>query len=179
MNRTLKNVLFTSIYFLVILILVFLLVKYVGQRVDVIGISMVPTLEDGDNLLVDKLTYSFRTPERFEIVVFPYKYEPNTNYIKRVIGLPGETIRIDEEGNILIDGQVLDENYGREVITDPGRAYVDVELGEDEYFVMGDNRNNSQDSRDPNVGNIKLGEISGRALFRLFPINRMGIIKHK
>ena len=179
MNKTLKNVLSTSAYFLFILVVVFVLVTYVGQRIDVIGVSMEPTLEDGDNLLVDKISYRFREPERFEIVVFPYRYELNTQYIKRVIGLPGETVLIDKKGNILINGEILEESYGKEVITDPGRAYEEIVLGEDEYFVLGDNRNNSQDSRDPNVANIKKDEITGRALFRVFPLKKMGIIKHK
>ena len=119
-----------------------------------IGGSMETTLSENDNLIVDKLTYRFNEPKRFDIVVFPYRYEKDTYYIKRIIGLPGETVFIDEEGNIFIDEELLQEDYGKETILDAGRAYEPITLGEDEYFVMGDNRNNSQDSRDPAVGNI-------------------------
>ena len=105
-----------------------------------------------DNLIVDKITYRFREPERFDIIVFPFEYEDNTFYIKRIIGLPGETVQIDRDGNIFINGEILEEGYGKEVIQEPGRAYEPITLGEDEYFVLGDNRNNSSDSRDMSVG---------------------------
>ena len=154
MNKKLKDILSTSLYLLIVLVMTFLVVTYVGQRTKVIGSSMSPTLADGDNLIVDKISYRFHDPERFDIVVFPFRYAEKTYYIKRIIGLPGETVYIDEEGTIYIDGEVLNENFGKEVIQDPGRAYEPVKLGTDEYFVLGDNRNNSSDSRDPVVGNI-------------------------
>ena len=156
MNKKLKDILSTSLYLLIVLVMTFLVVTYVGQRTKVIGSSMSPTLADGDNLIVDKISYRFHDPERFDIVVFPFRYADKTYYIKRIIGLPGETVYIDEEGTIYIDGEVLNENFGKEVIQDPGRAYEPVKLGTDEYFVLGDNRNNSSDSRDPVVGNICL-----------------------
>ena len=144
-----------------------------------IGGSMETTLSENDNLIVDKLTYRFNEPKRFDIVVFPYRYEKDTYYIKRVIGLPGETVFIDEEGNIFIDEELLQEDYGKETILDAGRAYEPITLGEDEYFVMGDNRNNSQDSRDPAVGNISGEDIIGRAWVRIWPLNKFGILKHQ
>ena len=140
---------------------------------------MEPKLSSEDNLIVDKISYRFHEPERFDIIVFPYHYENNTYYIKRIIGMPGETVQIDGEGNILIDGEVLEENYGKEVIQSPGRAYEEITLGDDEYFVMGDNRNNSTDSRDPSVGNIKRSEIIGRAWLRIWPLDKFGLIKHR
>lgn len=179
MNKRVKDLLLTSIYLLLVLVGVFLVVTYVGQRVAVIGSSMSPTLTDKDNLLVDKLSYRLHDPERFDIVVFPYKYEANTFFIKRVIGLPGETVYIDEEGNIYIDGEILEEGYGNEPIKDPGLAYEPIKLGNNEYFVMGDNRNNSMDSRDPNVGNLKRSVIIGKAFMRVFPFSKMGVIKHQ
>ena len=112
-------------------------------------------------------------------MVFPYRYEKDTYYIKRIIGLPGETVFIDEEGNIFIDEELLQEDYGKETILDAGRAYEPITLGEDEYFVMGDNRNNSQDSRDPAVGNISGEDIIGRAWVRIWPLNKFGILKHQ
>jgi signal peptidase I len=139
---------------------------------------MEPTLSDGDNLIVDKITYRLREPKRFEIIVFPYQYTKNTYYIKRIIGLPGETVRIDEEGRIWINGEVLEENYGKEVIKDAGLASSEIVLGDDEYFVMGDNRNDSADSRFVSVGNIKRENIVGRAWLRIYPFNKFGILKH-
>ena len=179
MNKTLREVLGTSIYLLIVLVMTFLVVTYVGQRTKVSGSSMEPTLSDGDNLIVDKVSYRFNDPERFDIIVFPFRYAEKTYYIKRIIGLPGETVYIDEQGNIYIDGELLEENYGKEIIVDPGRAYEPVTLGANEYFVMGDNRNNSSDSRDPSVGNIHKNDIIGRAFIRIWPLSKFGILKHQ
>ena len=167
MNKKLKEILSTSLYLLIVLALTLLVVTYVGQRTKVIGSSMEPMLTDGDNLIVDKLTYRFEDPQRFDIIVFPFRYAEKTFYIKRIIGLPGETVYIDESGTIYINGEVLEETYGKEVITDPGRAYEPVTLGEDEYFVMGDNCNNSEDSRSGNIGPVSRDMIEGRAWFAL------------
>lgn len=179
MSRKLREILSTSLYFLIVLVATFLVVNYVGQRTMVIGTSMEPMLSDGDNLIVDKLSYRFEDPQRFDIIVFPFRYAEKTFYIKRIIGLPGETVYIDENGTIFIDGEVLNEHYGKEVIVDPGRAYEPVTLGTDEYFVMGDNRNNSSDSRDPVVGNIHRDEFVGKAWMRIWPLSKMGMIKHQ
>ncbi len=179
MSRKLREILSTSLYFLIVLVATFLAVNYVGQRTMVIGTSMEPMLSDGDNLIVDKLSYRFEDPQRFDIIVFPFRYAEKTFYIKRIIALPGETIYIDENGTIFIDGEELNEHYGKEVIVDPGRAYEPITLGTDEYFVMGDNRNNSSDSRDPVVGNIHRDELVGKAWMRIWPFSRMGMIKHQ
>lgn len=179
MKKVLKEILSTSIYLLVVLCLTYLVIHFVGQRTQVVGSSMETTLSDKDNLIVDKLTYRFSEPKRFDIVVFPFQYAEDTFYIKRIIGMPGETVYIDEEGTIYINDLVLEENYGREVIADAGRAYEPITLGPDEYFVMGDNRNNSSDSRDPVVGNITRSDIIGRAWMRIWPLNKFGILKHQ
>ena len=178
MNKKLKDILSTSLYLLIVLVVTFLVVTYVGQRTKVIGSSMSPTLTDGDNLIVDKISYRFHDPERFDIVVFPFRYAEKTYYIKRIIGLPGETVYIDEEGTIYIDGEVLDEHFGKEVIQDPGRAYETITLGEDEYFVLGDNRNHSSDSRDPSVGVLHRKDLIGRAWVRIWPFSDIGFIRH-
>ena len=91
-----------------------------------------------------------------------------------MIGLPGETVRVDYYGNIYIDGNVLSENYGAEIIEDPGRAETEIKLGEDEFFVMGDNRNHSMDSRDVSVGNIHKKDILGKAFIRIYPFSTFG-----
>ena len=102
-----------------------------------------------------------------------------TYYVKRVIGLPGETVQIDLEGNIYINGEILEEDYGKEKINFPGLAVEPITLGDDEYFVMGDNRNNSSDSRDPSVGNIRRSNIIGKAWVRIWPLNKFGVLKHQ
>ena len=170
MKSILKEILSTSIYLLVVLLITYLIVNFVGQRTEVVGSSMESTLSDGDNLIVDKITYRFKDPERYDIIVFPFQYEKNTYYIKRIIGLPGETVRIDTDGVIYINDKELTEYYGREIIADPGIARDEITLGKDEYFVMGDNRNNSTDSRDPSVGNIHKKDILGRAWLRIWPL---------
>ena len=118
------------LYVVVVVGITFLIIHYVGQRTYVSGSSMENTLSDGDNLIVDKLTYRFSDPKRFDIIVFPYKYEENTYFIKRIIGLPGETVQI-VDGIIYIDGEALQESYGREVMKNSGLAADPVTLGEE------------------------------------------------
>lgn len=173
-----REIISTILYLLVVVALTFLFVRYVGQRTHVNGSSMNVTLEDGDNLIVDKISYRFKDPERFDIIVFPYQYKEDTYYIKRIIGLPGETVQVID-GMVYIDGELLDESYGKEVMNSAGVALNPIELGEDEYFVLGDNRNNSSDSRDPSVGNIQKEQIIGKAFLRIWPLNKFGILKHQ
>ena len=161
-----------------VVLLAWILITFVAQRTDVNGTSMVPTLEDGDQLICDKISYRFRDPERFDIIIFPYQYQKNTYFIKRVIGLPGETVRIDYDGNIYINGEILNEKYGLEKMAYPGIAEQEITLGDDEYFVLGDNRNVSEDSRYPDVGLIKRKDIIGRAWLRIYPFSKFGLITH-
>ncbi len=161
------------------LVLVFvcmwLLVEYVGERTQVSGESMYPTMSDGDNLIVDKISYRFIDPGRFDIIVFPFKYQEDTFYIKRIIGLPGETVQIQDDV-IYINGRKLKEDYGYGEIGNPGLASGQITLGRDEYFVLGDNRSNSSDSREPSVGNISRSDIVGRAWFRIWPLSGFGFL---
>lgn len=181
MNKTMKEIINILLYLLGVLCLTYLVITFIGQRTKVEGESMEATLYDGDNLIVDKITYRFRDPERFDIIVFPFRYEKNKFYIKRIIGLPGETVQIDSQGNIYINGEILEENYGKEVIRPEniGIASEPIRLGENEYFVMGDNRNNSSDSRLEIVGNIKKDDIVGRVVLRIWPLSRFGTLKHQ
>ena len=174
----LKELLGWIVYIAVIIGLTWLIITFVGQRTRVSGHSMEATLHDGDNLIVDKLSYRFRDPKRFEIIVFPYRHKENTYYIKRIIGLPGETVQV-KDGYVYIDGEKLDENYGLEVMEDAGIAAEPIELGEDEYFVLGDNRNHSLDSRDPSVGILHIDELIGRAWIRIWPLDSIGVIPHE
>ena len=176
-----KEILNLIIYLIVIGTLTFFIVHYVGQRTVVSGSSMETTLSDGDNLIVDKVSYHFRSPKRFDIIVFPNKLKPEsgTYFIKRVIGLPQENIKIDEAGRIYVNGEILSESYGREVMDNPGLASVELHLSETEYFVLGDNRNNSMDSRDGRIGLIERGDITGRAWLRLYPFDKIGVVVHQ
>lgn len=166
------------IYIVIIIGLTYLIITFVGQRTRVSGSSMETTLSNGDNLIVDKLSYHFRAPKRYEIIVFPYKYEKNTYYIKRIIGLPGETVQV-KDGYVFINGKKLDEHYGNEKMLDPGIAASPIKLGDDEYFVLGDNRNHSADSRQENVGVLHRKDLLGRAWIRIWPLNKFGVIKHE
>ena len=174
-----REILGFLIYVAIVIGITFLIITFVGQRTYVSGSSMENTLSHGDNLIVDKITYRFSEPKRYDIIVFPFRYEENVYYIKRIIGLPGETVYIDDDGNIYINDVLLEEPYGKDTITDPGRAYEPITLGDDEYFVMGDNRNNSSDSRDPVVGNIHRDDLVGKAWMRIWPFDEIGMIKHQ
>ena len=178
-GKTVRESVSFILYLIVIVVLTFLMIRYVGQRTRVDGSSMENTLTNGDNLIVDKISYRFHERERFDIIVFPYQYKEDTYFIKRIIGMPGETVQITDKGEILINGEELVESYGREVIKDPGLASDPITLGEDEYFVMGDNRNYSKDSRFPDVGNIRRADIIGKAWLRIYPFDKIGFIRHQ
>ena len=173
MKEIIKELAGWLLYIVLIIALTWIVVTFVGQRTEVSGSSMETTLSDKDQLIVDKMTYRFRDPKRYDIVVFPYQYQDNTYYIKRIIGLPGETVQI-------LSGMVyMDEHYGNEIMENPGIAEEPLTLGEDEYFVLGDNRNNSSDSRASDVGLIHRKDLIGRAWIRVWPLSQIGVIHHE
>lgn len=178
MKNIMKELVSWIVFILIVVAASYLIITFVGQRTQVSGSSMETTLSDGDQLIVDKISYRFSDPERYDIVVFPYRYEKNTYYIKRIIGLPGETVQI-VDGYVYINGQLLDEHYGNELMESAGIAEEPVVLGADEYFVLGDNRNNSQDSRAANVGVLHRNELLGKAWIRIWPLENFGVIKHE
>ena len=167
-----KDLLSLIIYIGIVILICFLIITYVGRRTTVHGDSMEPTLQSGDSLWINMLAYRFGEPKRYDIIVFPY--QDDVNYIKRIIGLPGETVQITDNGDILINGEVLVEPKQFDRIRNNGIASSPITLGPDEVFVLGDNRNNSRDSRWADVGNIKLDKIVGRAAFRLTPFKKFG-----
>ena len=176
-KNIMKELLGWILYLLLVVGLTWLILTYVGQRTRVSGHSMETTLSNGDNLIVDKLSYRFRDPKRFDIIVFPFKYEENTYYIKRIIGLPGETVQV-VDGCAYIDGELLESDiYGAELMEDSGIAGELLTLKE--YFVLGDNRNHSSDSRDPSVGILTREDLLGKALVRIYPFDKMGVIRHE
>ena len=168
-------------YILIIIGLTYLIITYVGQRTRVSGSSMEKTLSDGDNLIVDKLSYRFQEPKRFDIVVFPYKYEENTYYIKRIIGLPGDTVACKGSGEpITVNGKPIDESAYLKSGVNPSDSPFSVTVTDGNVFVLGDNRSNSRDSRyhldDGNNGLVPYDDIQGVALFRFWPFTRIGIL---
>ena len=169
-NKMKKEILSWIGCFVVAILAALFIVTFIGQRVQVDGHSMEDTLQDRDNLICDKLSYRFSDPERFDIVVIYPNDQKDKRWIKRIIGMPGETVRIDEEGNIYINGEILEEHYGREVILDP----QEITLGEDEYWCMGDNRNHSSDSRV--IGPVSRNHILGKAFIRIYPFSKFGFI---
>ena len=157
----------------------FVVVSFFGNA-RTVGHSMNNTLMDGDVVLINQFVYQLRNPKRYDVIVFKPKVETvSEKYIKRIIGLPGETVRIDADGNIYVNEELLQENYGAERIlpTKIGRASQPIKLGEDEYFVLGDNRNNSSDSRWADVGNVKREDIVGKAILRIYPFSSFGLIE--
>ena len=174
-NSTIKTVIGFILSVVIALSVSFLLNRYVIQPIVVDGISMEPVLEDGERLLMDKITYQFKDPRRYDVVVFPF--EEDVYYIKRIIGMPGEIVQIKEE-MVYINGKPLvDDDYGMEPIFSMGNADEVIILGDDEYFLLGDNRNNSLDSRYTVVGNIKREQILGRAFMRYYPFSKLGLLK--
>ena len=137
--------------------------------------SMEPTLKTGQEFLINKVSYKLGEPKRGDIIVFKKDAKEHSSlHIKRIVGLPGEKIQI-KDGVLYIDGNAYKEEYPQ--ISNPGLAEQQITLGKNEYFVLGDNRNNSEDSRFANVGNVKYSSIIGRIWAISSPFGRMGIIK--
>lgn len=160
----------------VVITLAYFLVANLCDRTIIRGNSMSPTMENEEILLINKFEYAFNSPERYDIIVFETSgINTSDTYVKRVIGLPGETVLI-ENGKVYIDGRLLEELSDMDILV-AGLATSEVVLGEDEYFVLGDNANSSEDSRFANVGNIKKEDIIGTVWLRVSPMNRIGIVK--
>lgn len=145
-----------------------------GNQVSVSGNSMSPLLNSGDVVLMNQLVFDLDEPKRFDVVVFQ-REDKKTN-IKRIIGLPGETVQI-QDGQVLINDQVLQIDKEEKKIALPGLAENPITLGEDEYFLLGDNRDSSEDSRFSNVGNVKAEQIMGKVWFRIYPTLEIGSIQ--
>ncbi len=163
-------------YAVIVYACVYLIPTYVMQRTIVDGPSMLDTLHDNESLLVDKFYYKIGGLNRFDIIVFyPHGRGDEEYYVKRIIGLPGETVQIIGS-DIYINGEVLDEHYGKDPIDDPGIAAEPITLGDNEFFVLGDNREISLDSRYEDVGLVSGKNIGGRAMIRIWPLNKFGLI---
>ncbi|MCR5086663.1 MAG: signal peptidase I [Lachnospiraceae bacterium] len=157
----------------VVVLAAWLIIRLSIEKTTVVDASMEPTLTEGDSIVIDTVTYKIRSPRRNEVIVFRQGDSEHSFYnIKRVIGLPGEKVRISE-GVVYINGSALPEFANVETMILPGLANYEITLGEDEYFVLGDSRNNSEDSRYATIGNVKKSDIIGRAWIRT---NKFGFI---
>ena len=150
---------------------------FFGVRYTVVGPSMSPQLEDGDEVLIDRFIYKFVSPKSGDIIAFLPNGNTNTHYyLKRVMAVPGDTVQI-KNGVVFVNGEEISEEVEVERMEDAGIAASEITLSEDEYFVLGDNRNNSEDSRFANIGNIKENYIIGRAWFVIAPRDKLGFIQ--
>ena len=160
-------------------LLLFGIPNYVMERVIIDGPSMETTLQDQDNILVEKISRYFGALERFDIVVFypdeESKEKSSKYYVKRIIGLPGETVQIKGNG-IYVNDVLLEEEFGSTEMGHAGIAKEPIVLGEDEYFVLGDNRDISKDSRSEAVGVVPLSRMEGKMVLRIFPLGKFGSV---
>ena len=147
-----------------------IMVSFFGFRVSVIGPSMSPTLEGGEKVLVNRFVYKLFDPQKNDLIVFqPNGNEKSHYYVKRVIAVPGDTVQI-KDGAVYVNGELFEEKTQEEAIEN-------AMMAENEYFVLGDNRNNSEDSRYASIGNVKKEHITGEAWMIVFPWDRIGLLK--
>ena len=173
----LKEIFSWIIEIAIVLMMAFVLVYFIGMRTSVVGQSMSETLENGDQILVNRFMYKVIGPKANDVIVFlPNGNEKSHYYVKRVIGVPGDTVQI-KNGRIYVNGTEFTEKVDVASIEDAGLAADAVTLGDDEYFVLGGNPNNSEDSRYANIGNIKREYIIGKAWFVISTGDRFGFIK--
>lgn len=166
-SSLLKDIFEMMIGTFVVVFLAVALTYFVGMRTSVIGDSMEPALSNGQEILINRFLYKLSSPKRGDVVVFLPNGNQNTHYyVKRIIGLPGETIQIIN-GKVYIDGELLEEDERFDKMIDPGIAGNEMTLAGNEYFVLGDNRNSSEDSRSGNIGPIEKNTIIGKAWFHL------------
>lgn len=160
-----RDILGTLFFCFAAVLLAVVLVIAFGMRTSNIGSSMEPTLYNGQEVLIDRFIIKLLSPERYDVVCFYPKGNENTHlYMRRVVGLPGETIEV-KDGYLYVDGiRLLDDEYG--LMVDPGLADSEFKLDEGEYFVLGDNRNNSEDSRNGNIGAVTKDTMVGRIWFK-------------
>lgn len=165
--KLIKDVFEMVIGGMIVIFLAFVIVFSVGMKTSVVGDSMEPGLYNGQEVLINRVIYRLSSPKRGDVVVFLPNGNQNTHfYVKRVVGLPGETIQI-RDGSVYVDDVLLEEDEMFDGIADAGIAANELQLEMDEYFVLGDNRNSSEDSRSGNIGPVRKDTIAGKAWFKL------------
>ena len=176
-KSVIRNIFLWTFEILVVILFAYVVVYFYGQSRTNIGQSMDITLSGGDTVLLDVLAYQLGSPKRGDVVsVKPNGNSTSHSNIKRIIGLPGETVQI-KDGMIYINGEVYLENKSYPVITNPGMAADEIRLDEKEYFVLGDNRNNSEDSRFADIGLVRSEYIEGKVWFVLSPSEHRGFLR--
>ena len=176
--KALREVLSFGFWIVISVFLAFVFVFAFGYRTNVVGSSMEPSLISGQKILINRLVYQISSPKYYDVIAFvPNGNEDSHIYVKRVIGVPGDTILI-KDGYIYIDGIKLEEDASYDIIKDPGIAETEIYLSDDEYFVLGDNRNYSEDSRSGNIGVVKKSYITGKVWFKLSKnLENLGFVK--
>lgn len=175
-KQTFKQSFWELVRFALIAVAIVLPVRmFIAQPFIVSGSSMVPTFENGQYLIVDEITYRFQEPKRGDVIVFRYPNDTKKFFIKRIIGLPGETVDVKKEETIITnkenpDGFTLDQSY----VANHSEDNSHIVLKNDEYFVMGDNRSGSSDSR--SWGPVQKKLLIGRAFLRLLPVKEIGVL---
>ncbi|MCH5258534.1 MAG: signal peptidase I [Lachnospiraceae bacterium] len=165
--KVIKDIFEMMIGGIIVIFLAFVIVYSVGMRTSVVGDSMEPMLYNGQEILMNRVIYRLSSPKRGDVIVFLPNGNQNSHfYVKRVVGLPGETVQI-QDGSVYIDGVLLEEDESFDKMIDAGIAQNELTLALDEFFVLGDNRNSSEDSRSGNIGAVKKEDIIGEAWFRL------------
>lgn len=176
-RKLIKSISTWFIQILVVIILAFVIISYCIQTMKVVGGSMSPVLSNGDVVYVNKLVYKFTAPKRYDIIALKVTKGDSEYYtIKRIIALPGETVQI-KDGEIYINDSKREDVPFEDLILTPGMAEEPITLGDDEYFVMGDNCNNSDDSRFSNISNVNKEDILGKISFIVLPKENRGFIK--
>lgn len=173
-----RNILLWTFEILVVILFAYVVVYFFGQSRTNVGQSMDITLSGGDTVLLNVMAYQIGSPKRGDVISFkPNGSTTGHSSIKRIVGLPGETVQI-KDGMIYIDGAVYLEKKNYPAIKDPGLATDEIRLGDKQYFVLGDNRNNSEDSRFGDVGLVNSEYIEGKVWFVLSPKEHRGFLKN-
>ena len=174
-NPYVRNLVEWAIAIIAALLLFLFVRNYVFRIADVNGHSMEPTLSHGDLVILSKVGYWFNAPQRGDIIAFPYRGNPQEFYIKRITGKPGDVIEFQNQRFIVNGSEPQFEFEGIEVFSH-GDIALPMTIGEGRYFVLGDNRNASKDSRYQSVGSITENEMLGRVVIRFWPLNRFGLV---
>lgn len=172
-----KEVLIWALETVIVLGIAFVFVYYIGQCTRVIGGSMSPVLDDGDRILMNRFIYLITDPKHNDVIAFlPNGNKKSHYYVKRVVGVPGDKVQI-VDGALYVNGELYEEAADVPSMEYAGLAQDEITLGKNEYFVLGDNRNNSEDSRYANIGPIKKEHIVGKGWFQISPLSKFGFLK--
>jgi len=175
-NPFLRNLMEWTFVIVLALLLALITRAFLFRVTRVTGYSMVPTLNHGDVLILNRLTYVFSSPSVGDIVAFPYPEDPSEYFIKRVIAAPGDIVNL-VDGQVFVNGELLDDAFSDAPIRSMGNVDFPLTIEEGRFFVLGDNRNNSQDSRYTTVGNVYGSDMLGRVLVRVWPFSSFGRVE--